>query len=898
MDWNRAQELFDRASAMPPAEAAQFLERECGDDRELQSAVQDMLQQVDAGPSGFLAGLIANEAEDLASGGDRSGQRIGPYVVDRELGRGGMGEVFLAHRADGNYDKQIALKIVRRGLAIDEVLTRFRQERQILARLDHPNIVRLLDGGSTPDGLPYLAMDYVDGTPIHEYCDKNNLDQKGRCRLMIPVCEGVAYAHRNLVIHRDLKPANILVTSGGVPKLLDFGIAKLVDASGESTQLRPLTPEYASPEQVSGAPITTATDVYQLGGILFRLLTGRKPSEAAGTALPGDLESIVRRAMHPEADRRYSSAELLAADLQRYLDNRPVLARPDSFWYTARKWIQRSPVAAIAIAIALLSAAIGGGIAYYQGRRAERRFEQVRNLATTFIFDFDKRIRDLPGSLPARIFAVETALQHLDSLSKESAGDAPFQAELAEAYIIAARILGAPGQPNLGKTDAALAAFDKAIVLARAASAASPGNRAAIRPLIEGLTHRGLILFRLRSKREEGGVALNEAVRLAEVLDKEKDLREADLNTIGHAYQRMGDFLLAPSPRKAAQMYEKTLSTRERGVAIGSSDEQRASMVSPLLGLARVHRDLGDSTEAVRRLEQLEQLLEKLRASSRNSVMVNRQLNIVYRDLAFLLGNPSGFHLRQLPRALAYARKSFALGELQLEKKASPEAARRNLDLIQGMGTDKMLEAELLLTIDPAASLAAVKEGQALFAQALALDPKHTMSQQWDTNITAIEARLHLLAGRPAQAVPLLTKVLTTQKAILAQDSMDLVALDSICGTGAELGIALIALRQWPEAARVLAETDGHSSRAVTKFPEDLYFLRNRARLLEVYGDYYSQQNDSGKAAGYYTQALDVWKRWTSLTPPSPYAGPFVDALQKKIANPLDRSLRMQSPDR
>lgn len=291
MDWARVQELFDRASALPKEEVEAFLIRECPDE-ELIKTVMELLAEAESGHPEFLQELVEGNAADLAEepAEDRAGQRFGVYEADREIGRGGMGEVYLAHRTDAEFEQRIALKVVRRGLAFGEMLARFRQERQILARLDHPNIVRLLDGGSTAEGVPYLAMDYVKGVPITAYCDSLELDVKARCKLMLPVCEAVAHAHRNLVVHRDLKPANILVTADGVPKLLDFGIAKLIDAGGNGsvTELRPLTPDYASPEQVSGAPVTTATDVYQLGAILFRLITGEKPGMASKVAIRGD----------------------------------------------------------------------------------------------------------------------------------------------------------------------------------------------------------------------------------------------------------------------------------------------------------------------------------------------------------------------------------------------------------------------------------------------------------------------------------------------------------------------------------------------------------------------------------------------------------------------------------
>jgi serine/threonine protein kinase len=279
--WQQVRDIFDRATALPPAERGAYLEDACSSDLELRKEVDSLLRSHEDAGSVFLE----RPAVDLTSGAapslDRSrvGRRIGVYQIVEAIGRGGMGEVYRAVRADGQYDKQVALKLVRVGFDSSFVLERFRHERQILASLEHPNIARLHDGGTTEDGIPYLVMELIEGTPIHRYCDEHHLGVRERLQLFAQVCAAVQYAHRRLVIHRDIKPSNILVTAEGVPKLLDFGIAKIVDPSGgsETTLLRPMTPEYASPEQVRGEPITTATDVYSLGVVLYRLLTGRSP---------------------------------------------------------------------------------------------------------------------------------------------------------------------------------------------------------------------------------------------------------------------------------------------------------------------------------------------------------------------------------------------------------------------------------------------------------------------------------------------------------------------------------------------------------------------------------------------------------------------------------------------
>jgi len=338
----------------------------------------------------------------------RVGERLGPYRLAREIGSGGMGAVYQALRADEEYEQSVAVKVLKRGLDTAEVVHRFRTERQILAGLEHPNVARLLDGGTTPDGRPYLVMEYVEGKPIDVWCDERGLGVDERLELFLAVCEGVKFAHRSLVVHRDLKPSNILVTADGVPKLLDFGIARLLDDDGPSLPTvgawRFLTPEYASPEQVTGQPITTATDVYSLGVLLYQLLTDRRPYDleersARGLAaalargepakpsavaaeerrkrLRGDLDNIALTALRREPERRYGSAGELADDVRRHLDGLPVRATPDSWRYRAGKFVKRHRVGvAAAVVIAVLLVGFSG-VAWVLTKQAEAARERA-----------------------------------------------------------------------------------------------------------------------------------------------------------------------------------------------------------------------------------------------------------------------------------------------------------------------------------------------------------------------------------------------------------------------------------------------------------------------------------------------------------------------------------------
>jgi len=433
-----------------------------------------------------------------------------------------MGAVYLAERADEQYKKQVAIKLIKRGMDTDSVLRHFRNERQILASFDHPNIARLFDGGMTKDGLPYFIMEYVEGVPIDKYCDAHNLSVAERLKLFREACAAVSYAHRHTVIHRDIKPSNILVTDEGVPKLLDFGIAKILqpDSAGQSmltlTGMRAMTPEYASPEQVRGELVTTASDVYSLGVVLYEVLTGvspyrftshaprdveraiteqepTRPSTAIGSNrnqqseitnqkfLRGDLDNILLMALWKEPARRYQTVDQFADDIRRHLESRPVLARKDTIGYRARKFVRRNRVA-VAGALLILVSLIGGLIATaWQAHRAtvqkalaERRFNDVRQLAHSVLFDYHDAIKNLPGATRVRERLVKDALNYLDSLAGEATGDPALQRELAAAYERVGDVRGEAFGASLGDRAGATDSYRKALTIRETLVAAAP----------------------------------------------------------------------------------------------------------------------------------------------------------------------------------------------------------------------------------------------------------------------------------------------------------------------------------------------------------------------------------------------------------------------------------------
>jgi serine/threonine protein kinase len=557
--WQRLEELFYAALEQPEAARRRFVEEACGEDAGLRDEIERLLRNdpqtiSDTTGSSPIADRVRRVAVMLAFP-PRHGDRIGHYRVMDEIGHGGMGLVYRATRADQEFHMQVAIKVAKTGMDTATILERFRRERQILANLDHRYIAKLLDGGTTSDGLPYFVMEYVEGVAIHTYAQNRNLSLADRLILFRGVCEAVAYAHQNLVMHLDLKPANILITADGTPKLLDFGISRLMDAplssdapppdsgtalpSGSTAAFgRLLTPDYASPEQVRGEALTTAADVYSLGAVLYQLLTGElphvldgltprqmerticaldvvRPSEripARRRVFAGDLDHIVMKALAKDATERYRSVQELDEELGRYLSGFPVRARQGSRFYKFGKFLWRNRLAAAAVVAAFISLAGGLAVARWQARQAEeqrhvaesesnraemnaaqaqrnaaqalenlhraesaqrdaldekkladQRFEDVRQLSTTYLFDFNDALADSPGTLKVRRTMVDQGIRFLDGLSRQAGNSAQLQLSLAGAYMRLGDLLGNPNLPNLGDTKAAMESYRKAL---------------------------------------------------------------------------------------------------------------------------------------------------------------------------------------------------------------------------------------------------------------------------------------------------------------------------------------------------------------------------------------------------------------------------------------------------
>jgi len=523
--WARVHESLHAALELEPGARPAYLAALAEGDQALADEVRSLLVASEQS-SDFLELPPVLPLERAIQPGDT----LGAYAIVEQIGRGGMGVIYRARRNDGGFDRDVAIKLIEPGLQSEGILRRFRTERSILAMLEHPHIVRLLDGGSAPDGSPYLVMEFVSGTSLLSYCDHRRLAIDARIDLFLDVCDAVQFAHQRLIVHRDLKSDNILVTDEGSVRLLDFGIAKLLApdsglAAGTLTapMQRMMTPDYASPEQIRGEPVSVASDVYSLGVVFYELLSGTRPFQfetrtpeevlrmvtqvdpvppsVAATRSPGgeaavrrgdttqrlrrrlagDLDYIVLRSLEKNPARRYGSVEQFAQDIRRHRDGLPVLARGGSTAYRVSRFVRRHRTAVVAaslVTIALLAGLAGttwqASVARHERDRARRRFDDVRSLAHAVVFDLHDAIAPLPGSTRARALLVTNALRYLDRLQSESSGDPTLQSELAGAYFKIGDVQGQPMFSNLGESDSARVSYEKCRALLEHVAVAWP----------------------------------------------------------------------------------------------------------------------------------------------------------------------------------------------------------------------------------------------------------------------------------------------------------------------------------------------------------------------------------------------------------------------------------------
>jgi serine/threonine protein kinase/tetratricopeptide (TPR) repeat protein len=739
--WKRIEDLYHAALDQDESARVAFLQQSCDGEESLRREVESLLyfgMRVDNFIETPALELAAESfANQDADGRTMLGRRIGQYELVAKLGSGGMGEVYRGVRADDQFEKQVAIKLIRQGYDTALIVRRFRNERQILASLEHPNIASLLDGGTTEDGLPFFVMELVEGQPIDQYCATQNLDIRGRLKLFRSVCDAVQYAHQNLVVHRDLKPQNILVTAQGVPKLLDFGIGKLLNSpqpqpGGDPavTLLPIMTPDYASPEQVRNEAITTATDVYSLGAILYVLLTGRHPyrvntaslneivnaicssepekpsaavmhrdddvhtdsnsSSADGSStirssvgdaeklrrtLAGDLDNIILKALRKEPAHRYVSLDQFSEDIRRYLEGRPVNAASGTLQYRARKFVRRHQAgvtAAILIAIGLIAGATAivreARIARFQQQRAERRFQDVRALANSLMFDVHDAIKDLPGATKARKLLVDRALHYLDSLTRDEGNDVSLQKELATAYEKVGDVQGDPHSANLGDTTGALASYQKALAIRESIERSGDHSEDAEQFLAADYHRLGLV----SSSRGDCPGAMEyfrKAFTIKErVLKPSPESQESlagEYFSMGQCQSLTGDY------QGALDSYRKAAKIRE--TIVFSSPELQSNMQTRLAGtygyMAGAFSRLGDFDQAISMQSKAMFILKSLSQADPGNVTYTHYIGESYYWTGYYEEKQN-----ELPAALANLQQ--ALASFQRISTADPAEVR------------------------------------------------------------------------------------------------------------------------------------------------------------------------------------------------------------------------------
>lgn len=786
--------LFDQVLDAPPGNREAVLRALTPDDPGLRAELEALLADQGADTRGLREevepdGLLLGAVNDL------SGSVLGNYLLERRIGQGGMGEVYLASRSDGQFTRQVAIKLIRPGLDSAVLARRFQQERQILAALHHPGIATLLDAGVSAAGRPFLVMEYVDGRPLTTWCTAESVSVDGRLRLFREVCEAVHSAHQALVIHRDLKPANILVDTAGHIKLLDFGIAKLIDpddAVGPCTTLggRAMTPSYASPEQIRGEPVTTASDVFSLGVVLFELLTGRQPlqldqmslAEAISRAttedpprpsavvtaetpaapvnqrewrrrLEGDLDNIVLKAMRKEPAHRYSSARELADDLGRFLDNRPVLARPAGVGYRVGKFVRRNRVAVVVAAAGILAVGLGvaGTITQAQRAAVERgralqRMTDVRETAAALLFEVHDAVAELPGATEARRLILRRGIENLETLASQVEGDAELEWELAEAYLRIGIVQGDPTRASLGDLGGAVASYQEAIAIAERLLATDPGDMRARRTW--ALAHE-----KLGDARAWTGAVAEGVTHADQALGGYRTVAEAFPDSSRHQLSvaislvKLGDLSGNPNFPNLGRL-DASVEHYQAALAILDTPALREA---PSWGTRR-YGALVD--ERIGSIERARSRYPEARAAFERSLAVRRRLasedptnNDARRDVGVTEQNLCEVHLALDEAVLALPLCREALAVYEELHRGDPSNAQGVRDVAIGSFS---LAGALRATGDLSAALRSLESGADKLREALAAEPTNVPNRLTLARMLARHTLFAREAGRPA----------------------------------------------------------------------------------------------------------------------------------------------------
>ena len=762
--FGRLKQEFQDLLEASPEQRAVALARVAGEDAALGAELGAWLAAEEERAAEWLerpAVLGLGDEDESPTSEAPNPERVGPWRLEAEIGRGGMGSVYLGRRDDGAFEQTVAIKLVRSELASEDLRRRFVSERRILAGLVHPNIAQLIDGGTTASGVPYLVLEHVAGEPIDRYCDRRALAVDERLRLFVVVCGAVAFAHQKLVLHRDLKPANVLVDETGRPKLLDFGIAKLLAPSAEGEDwtalgmARPLTPDWASPEQLRGEPLTTASDVYSLGVLLHVLLTGRRPQRIDGEAaqvrsLRGDLQRIVARALAPEIGQRYGTVVELAADLERHLAGLPVSAHPPSVRYRLGKLVRRHRAAAAASALAAL-ALVGGLLAISsEARRARRgeeraraRFDDVRRLANASLFDLYDAIRDLPGSLAGRRALARHALEYLQVLATEAREDPGLRLELATAYRKVGDVQGGIFLASGGETAAARTNYQRAADLLDQLAAQGDRNPVRISALADELLAVG-DGFQSTGDFQRAATIAQHAIALRQTLPASLLHTPREQLQLGLAHVRLGRAL-----REGGKGEPALLATREGVRLLEPLVAAPPELSGARRQLAKAYNQYGsvlaDAQQAIAAHEKALAIQVALCAAEPQNAQLARELAWTLGDMTRPLGL-----IGDMTRFESNLRRAAAIFESQLSE--HPGNAVDALDLasvLMGLGWVRTAAGDFQ------GAQATLTRAQRLAESALATDPGSNWASEvlWQVYSQLGDTTEAETAGAPSPAV-------------------------------------------------------------------------------------------------------------------------------------------------
>jgi serine/threonine protein kinase/tetratricopeptide (TPR) repeat protein len=928
--WDEIKEKLLAALELAPEERSAYLAQIGSVDPDLQRELASLIASHKQTGTDFLDSRVSDfilASTGCGEGSSFIGRRIGCYQIVQLIGAGGMGEVYRAFRADDQYCKQVGIKLIRVGQDSHAVVQRFRIERQILSSLDHPNIARMLDGGATEEGLPYFVMELVEGMPIDEYCNEHRLSIRDRLELFIQVCSAVQYAHQRLIIHRDIKPGNILVTGEGAAKLLDFGIAKLLDADAGSELYQPtlapfqvLTPGYASPEQIRAQPISITSDIYSLGVVLYELLTGRSPYRVAGRTaselswaaceeepenlssavhraqpektesstttpneiaaarqsspkklskrLKGDLDNIVGMALRKEPQRRYASVEQFAQDLRRYLDSFPVMARRDSFSYRTARFVNRHRFGAIAaglVAVALLTATLvtlrANQVAWEARARAEHRFNDVRTLANSLLFDIHDSIENLPGATAARKVLVDRAVQYLDSLAREATEDPGLQREVASAY---ERLGDLQDKPNavfssLGDEVAAMQSYNKSLnlreKLARTKQA-NAGDSVSLARIHRLIANAAADSGEVSSAVEHAKKALAVATVVSEARQGNNTAAESEL---AWDYMALGviesnggfNSIGLSEPYAAIRDYEKALAIASE---LLKNDPDNASLAYEVAGFCErigwLQAEYGNRPEGLCKLNSALKMFRTAGARSGNA-----RLPSTVAAVSSIIGLALEMDGR-FQSALAYFDLELATFKSRAERDPQDMMARSDLsgayydvgDTLVKMGRFKD-------------GLPTIRRAIALDRELVSIDPKRGALRSLLAQHRVAEAEALNKIGAPATALQSYKEAYSLYQSLAALDDQNLDARLNVSATDAKVGATYVRLGRFDDAREAYMRALRVSEPPAANNPPN---LQAQYTLADTYSGLGDIAMHGARRTSNSSEQLSYWREATS----------------------------------